>query len=93
MCRPGMIFKFTRIPFVSICIILLFVLIASANETNRVSVDSMGNQGNGESEYPSMSADGRYVAFESYSSNLVPGDTNANWDVFVHDRRRVKPPA
>jgi len=82
-----MIFKFTRIPFVSICIILLFVLIASANETNRVSVDSMGNQGNGESEYPSMSADGRYVAFESYSSNLVPGDTNANWDVFVHDRQ------
>jgi Tol biopolymer transport system component len=49
-------------------------------------VASDGTQGNGYSWFPSISADGRYVAFESYASNLVPGDTNDSWDVFVHDR-------
>jgi Tol biopolymer transport system component len=34
----------------------------------------------------SISADGRYVAFDSSSTNLVPGDTNGRIDVFVHDR-------
>ena len=34
-----------------------------------------------------MSADGRYVAFGSDASNLVPGDTNHAGDVFVRDRR------
>jgi Tol biopolymer transport system component len=42
----------------------------------RVSVDSNGNQGNYGSHDPSISADGRYVAFESGDSNLVAGDTN-----------------
>jgi Tol biopolymer transport system component len=50
------------------------------------SVDSFGAAGNGSSRMPSLSADGRYVAFASLASNLVPGDTNATWDVFVHDR-------
>jgi Tol biopolymer transport system component len=35
---------------------------------------------------PSISADGRYVAFGSFSSNLVPGDDARSYDVFVHDR-------
>ena len=35
----------------------------------------------------SISADGRYVAFHSFATNLVPGDTNDNLDVFVHDRQ------
>ena len=34
---------------------------------------------------PSISADGRYVAFQSWADNLVPGDTNYDCDVFVHD--------
>ena len=34
-----------------------------------------------------VSADGRYVAFESNATNLVPGDTNNAYDVFVHDRQ------
>jgi uncharacterized membrane protein len=34
---------------------------------------------------PSISADGRYVAFESYATNLVAGDTNKAWDIFVRD--------
>jgi len=54
--------------------------------TARVSVDSTGVQGNGNSGYPTaISADGRYIAFESQSSNLVAADTNGNGDVFVFD--------
>ena len=58
----------------------------TGSETTRVSVDSSGTQGNGRSGSPSTSADGRYVAFYSAASNLVSGDTNDTWDVFVHDR-------
>lgn len=54
--------------------------------TERVSVDSSGGQGNGNSHVPSLSSDGRYVAFHSLATNLVPGDTNGFVDVFVHDR-------
>ena len=54
--------------------------------TERVSVSSTGEEGNGDSESPAISADGRYVAFESWASNLVPGDTNGVWDIFVWDR-------
>ena len=52
----------------------------------RVSVNSGGVQGNGPSYSPSISADGRFVAFESEATNLVGGDTNQSPDVFVHDR-------
>ena len=55
--------------------------------TERVSVASDGTQGNDSSSYPSISADGRYVAFSSGASTLVPGDTNGCYDVFVHDRQ------
>jgi len=45
------------------------------------------SQGDYASYYPSISADGRYVAFTSLASNLVSGDTNESDDVFVHDRQ------
>ncbi|MEG5228754.1 calcium-binding protein, partial [Microcoleus sp. B3-D3] len=51
----------------------------------RVSVDAAGNQGNNDSFDPSISADGHRVAFDSEASNLVPGDTNNTFDVFVSD--------
>jgi len=54
--------------------------------TERVSVDSAGTQGDGDSADPSISADGRYVAFSSFASNLVAGDTNGNTDIFLRDR-------
>src|SRR5260221_634972 len=57
-----------------------------AQVTQRVSVDSGGAQGNTYSLAPSTSADGRYVAFVSHATNLVPGDTNGVEDVFVRDR-------
>jgi Tol biopolymer transport system component len=55
-------------------------------QTTRVSVSNNGQRGNSHSEYPSVSADGRFVAFQSHASNLVPLDTNNTNDVFVHDR-------
>ncbi len=54
--------------------------------TERVSVSSGEAQSNGTSYKATISADGRYVAFDSNASNLVPGDTNQSWDVFVRDR-------
>jgi Tol biopolymer transport system component len=54
--------------------------------TTRVSVDSEGLEGNGDSEYPTLSADGRYVAYHSVATNLVDNDNNGFEDVFVHDR-------
>src|SRR4028118_2264462 len=65
----------------------IFVRDTLTNTTTRVSVDSAGNQGNGSSFFgtPSISADGRFVAFNSTASNLVPGDTNSSTDMFVRD--------
>ena len=55
--------------------------------TSRVSVSSTGTPSDGGSvERPAISADGRFVAFINYGSNLVDGDTNENPDVFVRDR-------
>jgi hypothetical protein len=59
---------------------------ASLGTTALVSVDSGGVQGNGLSEHPAISDDGRYVAFDSLASNLVPSDTNGVKDVFLRDR-------
>ena len=53
--------------------------------TQRVSVHGCGTQSNGGSSNPRISANGRYVAFGSFASNLVSGDTNGLSDVFVRD--------
>lgn len=65
----------------------IFVRDRLGAETRRVSQSSTGVQGNSASSAPSLSADGRYVAFESTASNLVVGDTNGARDIFVHDRQ------
>lgn len=54
--------------------------------TERISVDSFGNEADIQSNTPSISADGRYVVFSSWARNLVPGDTNNTNDVFLRDR-------
>jgi len=59
---------------------------ATGGTTERVSVDSEGNQANGTSSGRSISADGRFVAFGSTASNLVPSDANGTWDIFIRDR-------
>ena len=53
--------------------------------TTRLSVSRSGRQANGPSAMPAISADGRYVAFQSFASNLVRGDTNGLTDAFVRD--------
>jgi Tol biopolymer transport system component len=63
----------------------VFVRDIVAGTTARVSVDSNGVEGNGGSRYAALSADGRYIAFESMSTNLAPNDTNGVRDVFVRD--------
>ena len=54
--------------------------------TTRVSAAPGGGQADGASLYPRMSGDGRWIAFESEATNLVPGDTNGVTDVFLFDR-------
>lgn len=65
----------------------VFVYDRHTRQTTRVSVATGGGQANGESLEPALSANGRYVAFRSAATNLVPGDTNGTIDVFVHDRQ------
>ena len=64
----------------------IFVHDRQTGQTTRVSVSSDGTQGNGKSETARINADGRYISFTSFASNLVPGDTNNAFDVFVCDR-------
>ena len=64
----------------------VFVREPAAGRTQRVSVDSFGNQSNGLSAAPGISGDGRYVAFASFASNFVPEDGNGFSDVYVYDR-------
>ncbi|WP_420629722.1 hypothetical protein [Candidatus Leptofilum sp.] len=54
-------------------------------QTTRVSISSGGSEGDGESRFPAISADGRYIAFRSAATTLVPNDTNNEYDIFVHD--------
>jgi hypothetical protein len=75
-----------------VCGIALVTLLTAAHPSAqptayvRASVGSAGEQGTGPSLGGRISGDGRYVAFSSDAPNLVPGDTNALPDVFVHDR-------
>ena len=64
-----------------------FVHDRQTGTTERVSIDSSGNQANGANDDPVLSRDGRYVAFDSLATNLVPGDTNSSTDAFVYDRQ------
>jgi Tol biopolymer transport system component len=65
----------------------IFVRDLLTGVTTRVSVSSQGEQANWFSLYSSISPDGQFVAFQSFASNLVGGDTNEQADIFVHDRQ------
>ena len=67
----------------------VFVRDRQTGTTERVSVSSAGVEGTGgfSTGRPDISADGRFVAFDSDFVNLVPGDTNEDNDVFVRDRQ------
>ena len=83
----------------------VFVHDTRTGKTTRVSVSSDGQQAFGsgvapwdptkldiwpDSGNPSISANGRYVVFASFAPNLVPGDTNLDEDVFLHDMKSGK---
>ena len=76
----------------ALLVVLASVLLGSgavvqAGETERVSVDSAGTQGNISSFAPvALSANGPVVAFDSDASNLMVGNTNGFTDTFVHMR-------
>lgn len=64
----------------------IFLRDRQEGRTELVSYTAQGDVGNFESQRPSISDDGRFVAFESWASNLVEGDGNNFSDVFVTDR-------
>ncbi|HZI37918.1 MAG TPA: hypothetical protein VFF24_06395, partial [Acidimicrobiia bacterium] len=64
----------------------VFVFDRSDGSTARVSIGEGGEQGDGMSSDPAISPDGRYVAFWSGATNLVPDDTNGKRDIFLADR-------
>ncbi len=64
----------------------IFVRDLQTNTTTRVSVGTAGGDPDSPSQFPSISADGRYVAFDSWATNLVAGDGNGTFDVFVRSR-------
>ncbi len=69
---------------------MVFACDLSTGKLELCDVDSAGNPSSGPvggDTHPSISDDGRYVAFRSYAPDLVPGDTNGEPDVFVHDRQ------
>ncbi|MEM7118411.1 MAG: hypothetical protein AAF614_38665, partial [Chloroflexota bacterium] len=65
----------------------IFVHDRQTKMTTRVSVNNSGTEGNHRSSSPSISTDGRFVAFASIASNLVSGDNNSRADIFIHDRQ------
>lgn len=68
----------------------IFVYDRDTGALERVSVASDGTEANNKSSVPRLSADGRYVTFYTKASNLVSGDTNGKFDVFLHDRHTGK---
>jgi len=65
----------------------VFVRNTLSETTTRVSVSTAGAQANGPSDQPSISYDGRWVAFRSTATNLVAGDINGKADIFLRDLR------
>jgi Tol biopolymer transport system component len=64
----------------------IYVHDRETGNTELVSVDSAGIKANGPVLNPAISGNGRFVAFASSASNLVPRDSNGTYDIFVHDR-------
>ncbi len=64
----------------------VFVRDISTNVTRLISRGTANGAANGTSNQPSISPDGRYVAFSSNANNLATGDSDGTKDVYVHDR-------
>lgn len=64
----------------------IFLHDTQGGSTRRISVSSSGEEGNSFSRFAMISRDGGFVVFESFATNLAPGDTNGAPDIFVYDR-------
>lgn len=64
----------------------VFLRDTTLETTELISMSASGALGNGDSRYPEVSEDGRYVVFQSFASNLVAGDVNTEADTFLVDR-------
>jgi Tol biopolymer transport system component len=65
----------------------IYVYDRQSDVVERISADPLGQEPDGASVNPDISADGRFVSFDSTASNLVNDDTNSRVDVFIRDRR------
>ncbi len=75
--------KYSRAyPLVLLVSILVSLSQAAGAAPIRLSLSSTGAEADKGSHRPAISDDGRYVAFESNATNLVPGDTNHESDIF-----------
>lgn len=75
----------------------IFVRTISSGTNALASSTPAGTAGNNASTNPSMSADGRFVAFQSHASDLIDADTNGAQDIFIRDLNspgavRLSPP-
>ena len=61
----------------------VFVHDRATGQTLMISASTLGAQGDQQSWWPSISADGQVKAFASEATNLVDNDTNNSWDVFI----------
>jgi Tol biopolymer transport system component len=68
----------------------VFVYDVKSKKIKIASLASDGSQGNAASENPSISEDGRYVAFQSFASNFYAGDVKDTLDIFVRDMQTGK---
>ena len=70
--------------------IVILILIAGASATAqwtwRVNIDSAGQESIGWASFPRLTRNARFVVFDSPAPDLVTGDSNGTWDVFLHDR-------
>jgi Tol biopolymer transport system component len=66
----------------------IFVFDRETKKMQRISISSSGEQADDYSLRPSISGDGRFVAFMSYAKNLVDHDHNHQLDVYIHDRQK-----
>ena len=63
----------------------IFLYDRTNEQINKVSNGTGKTQANANSDNPSISKDGRYIAYESDADNLVANDTNLMKDIFVYD--------
>ncbi|MEQ1557403.1 MAG: hypothetical protein ABL933_00510 [Methyloglobulus sp.] len=78
--------KYAAILILAACFIIAPTSTLAAWKTVKISVSSTGSFANGNSREPAVSADGRYVVFISFASNLVTGDiSDSSSDVFVRN--------